>query len=114
MTQVKVVDSPFATVKLEVPNIDVPTYIFSSGNASLKKSPQYFDAAEPRRHFSLEEAEVYVKRFAKGLVDLGLRPDDKILLCAPNDLFTPIVLWGAIAAGCVFTGASPTASPFGR
>lgn len=107
-----VVDSPFS-VDLQFPAIDIPSYVFSSGDTKTRKSPLFFDAADPSRNFSIEEAEVVVKRFAKGLKNLGLQPDDKVLLYSSNQLYFPIVIWGVLAAGCVFTGASSTASAFG-
>jgi len=62
----------------------------------------------------MEEAEVMVKRFAQGLQKLGLRANDKALLYSNNNLFFPVLLWGVIAAQCVFTSASPAATVQGN
>jgi 4-coumarate--CoA ligase len=115
MEQIKptnlVVKSP---ISIAIPAIDVPSYVFSSGTQASRAIPQYYDAERPSRNFSLAEAEVHVKRFGKGLQKLGLQPGDRVLLYAGNRLFFPIALWSVLAAGCMFTAASPTASVLGR
>ncbi|KIX09206.1 uncharacterized protein Z518_00285 [Rhinocladiella mackenziei CBS 650.93] len=100
-------DSPY---KVDIPPIDLATFIFSSGSKELRSRPQYFDADRPERCFNLRQAEVLVKRLGKGLQDLGLKPDEKVLLYSGNSLYFPILFWGVVAAGCVFTGCSPSAS----
>lgn len=100
--------------KVEIPTIDILTYVFSSGTGTSRRSKQYFDATSPSTCFSMEEAEVMVKRFAQGLQKLGLRADDKVLLYSNNNLFFPVLLWGVIAAQCVFTSASPAATVQGN
>lgn len=104
-------DSKFV---LDIPAIDLPTLIFSSGDAQQRARPQYFDAEHPERCFSLEQAEVLVRRLGKGLQKLGLRPNDKVLLFSSNSLYFPILYWGVVAAGGVFTGCSPAASVAGE
>lgn len=96
--------------QVHIPHTDVASFVFNSGTASSRESPQYFDAASPSKCFSLAQAEVWVKQFAKGLQDLGLGADDKILLFSENRLDFPVLLWGVLAARCVFTAASPSAS----
>lgn len=103
-------DSPY---KVHIPPVDVATFIFSSDLENDHSSPQYFDADRPERNFSLQQAKVLVKRLGKGLLDLGLKPDDKVLLYSGNSLYFPILFWGTVAAGCVFTGCSPSASVTG-
>lgn len=99
--------------KLDFPAIDIPSYIFHHTRANNSHVAQFFDADNPADNFDLIQAEVQVKRFAKGLQNLGLRPGDKVLLYSSNKLYSPIAIWGVLAAQCVFTGASPTASAFG-
>ena len=103
-------ESPY---KVEIPPIDLATFIFSSQTPEDRLKPQYFDADRPDRCFSLHEAEILVKRLGKGLQDLGLKPNDKLLLYSGNSLYFPILFWGTVAAGCVFTGCSPSASVTG-
>ncbi|GIZ39934.1 hypothetical protein CKM354_000329600 [Cercospora kikuchii] len=94
----------------EIPRVDLLTFVFSSGDVATRQRPQYFDADHPERHYSLSQGESHAKRVAKGLRDLGLQDDDKVLLYSGNNLFFPVLLWGVIGAGCVFTATSPSAS----
>lgn len=100
--------------KVDIPVTDVASFVFNSGTPTSRQAPQYFDAASPSKCFSLSEAEGFVKQVAKGLETLGLQPDDKVLLYSHNRLFFPVLLWGVLAAHCVFTAASPTASVSGK
>ena len=109
-TMAKIYHSP---LKVEIPAQDVPSYIFSSSIPSLQRSPQYFDADNPARNFSLSQAEGLVSRVGKGLQNLRLLPDHKVLLYAGNSLYFPILFWAVLAAGCVFTGCTPGASVTG-
>lgn len=108
-----IVESP-ASAKLDFPAIDTPSYIFHHPRANGDHVARYLDATSPDNAFDLVQAELYVKQFAKGLQNLGLRPGDKVALCSPNQLYSPVVIWGVLAAQCVFTGVSPTASVFGK
>ncbi|VUC26745.1 unnamed protein product [Clonostachys rosea] len=94
---------------VHVPTVDLPTYIFSN-SIKHRKEPQYFDADNPSVNFSLEQAQVWVKRWAKGIQDFGLKPNEKIMLFSGNSVYFPIMLWGVLASGCVFTGCSPGSS----
>jgi len=105
------IKSPYSVT---IPLVDVNSYVFSSGTPSSRQAPQYFDAVSPARCFSLAEAEGYVKQVARGLQLSGLQAGDRILLYSSNRLFFPIVIWATIAAGCIFTAASPTASVAGN
>ncbi|KAJ5730666.1 uncharacterized protein N7483_005174 [Penicillium malachiteum] len=106
-----IVKSPLS---MKLPTIDVASYVFSSGTKESRGAPVYFNADSPSTNFSLQEAEVYVKRFAKGLLRHGLRKGDRVLLYSGNKLLFPVVLWSVTAAGCVFTGIAPSASAGGR
>lgn len=104
----QIYESPY---KLEIPAIDVPTLIFSD---PPKSQPQYFNADNPAENFGLKQAEIWVKRWGKGLQSFGIRDNDKIMLCSGNSLYFPILLWGVLAAGAVFTGCSSKSSVAGR
>ncbi|CAI7587959.1 unnamed protein product [Penicillium manginii] len=93
-----------------IPHTDLASFVFSSGTPSSRDSPQYCDSACPSQCFSLFQAEVWVKQFAKGLPGLRLAADDKILLFSENCLLFPVFLWGVLAAGCVLTAVSRSAS----
>lgn len=99
--------------EVDIPPVDLATFIFSSGSEEDRSRPQYFDADRPERNFSLQQAEVLVRRLGKGLLNLGLKPGEKVLLYSGNSLYFPILFWATVAAGCVFTGCSPSASVTG-
>ncbi len=100
--------------QIDITVSDIPSFIFSCGDPNSRKVPQYFDAETPARCYSLEEAEILVKRVAKGLQNLGLQPGERVLLISGNRLHFPVLLWGVIAAGCIFTGSTSNASVQGR
>jgi 4-coumarate--CoA ligase len=104
-------NSPYS---IDIPISDVPSFIFSSGDPESRKSPQYFDAENPARKYSLHDAEILVKQVARGLQLLGVEKGEKVLLYSGNRLHFPVLLWGTIAAGCVFTGCTASASVQGQ
>ncbi|KAL4806523.1 hypothetical protein BDV18DRAFT_159695 [Aspergillus unguis] len=97
-------------LQIPIPITDVASFVFTSGTSSSRQAPQYFDAANPSRNYSLAQAEIHAKQIARGLEDLGLKPDDKVLLYSANSLFFPVLLWGVLAGRFVFTAAAPSAS----
>lgn len=109
-SETKYLESPY---KVEIEITDVVSWVFSSGTEITRQRPQYFDADKPSRNFSLSQAELYVKQVARGIQKLGLQPNDKVLLYSQNKLYFPILLWGVIASGCVFTAVAPSASEAG-
>ena len=96
--------------QIDITVSDIPSFIFASRSSVSKKSPLYFDAENPTKCYSPEEAEIMVKRIAKGLQNLGLRKGERVLLVSGNQLHFPVLFWGVIAAECVFTGCTPAAS----
>lgn len=98
---------------VDVPRVDLLTFVFRAQNKQMRSRPQYFDAFRPERHYSLVEGEKFAKRIGLGLRRLGLQSDDKVMLFSSNNLFFPALLWGVIAADCVFTAVSPTATAAG-
>ncbi|KAL6238988.1 hypothetical protein BDW75DRAFT_251771 [Aspergillus navahoensis] len=83
------------------PTTDVASSALTSGTATTRQPPLYFDASSPSKNFSLAQAEVFAKRIAKGLEVLGLQPNDKVLPYSHNAVFFPVILWGVLAARCV-------------
>ncbi|KAL4740505.1 hypothetical protein BDV11DRAFT_214352 [Aspergillus similis] len=102
-----ILDSP---LRIPIPVTDVASFVFTSGTPATRQTPQYFDASNPSKNFSLAQAEVLVKQIAKGLEVLGLQPSDKVLLYSHNALFFPVLLWGVLAGRCVFTAVAGGAS----
>ncbi len=96
--------------QIDITVSDIPSFIFASRSSVSRKSPLYFDAENPTKCYSLEEAEIMVKRIAKGLQNLRLQKGERVLLVSGNQLHFPVLFWGVIAAECVFTGCTPAAS----
>ncbi|CZT14612.1 related to 4-coumarate--CoA ligase [Ramularia collo-cygni] len=95
---------------IDIPNIDLLSYIFSSGDKKFRQKPLYYDAHQPHRCYSLAEGEVLAKRVGKGLQNLGIKENDKVVLYSGNNLYFPVLLWGVIASGGIFSAVSQTAS----
>lgn len=110
-SQHPVMKSPY---QLDIPPIDIATFVFRGVDEAARAQPQYFNADRPEQNFSLQEAELLVKRVALGLQQqVGLRPNDKVLLYSGNSLYFPVLFWATVAARCVFSGCSPSASVSG-
>lgn len=50
------------------------------------------------------------KRVGKGLQEYGVKENDKVVLYSGNNLYFPVLLWGVIASGGIFSAVSQTAS----
>lgn len=98
----------------DIPGIDIASFIFSTGTPESRRAPQYFDASNPQKCFSLAQAEIKVKQIACGLQRLGVKPDEKVMVFSNNCLYFPIALWSIVASGAVFTAASPSAAVTGQ
>ncbi|KAJ5291128.1 hypothetical protein N7478_000379 [Penicillium angulare] len=70
--------------QVDIPYMDMTSFVFSTGTPSSHESPQYFDADVPSKCFTMAQAKVWVKQFAKGLQDIGLDPNGKVLLFSEN------------------------------
>ena len=67
--------------QIDITVSDIPSFIFASRSSVSRKSPLYFDAENPTKCYSLEEAEIMVKRIAKGLQNIGLQKGRKSPSC---------------------------------
>ncbi|KAK6528692.1 hypothetical protein TWF694_003935 [Orbilia ellipsospora] len=101
-------NSPFSNV--DIPNVDLLTWLFGSPDDKLSDEPLYLDSVNPgEKHISLQEYRSWVKRLSAGIqTKLGLKPQDKILVFSSNNIYFPVLLLGIVGAECVFTGANPT------
>lgn len=95
----------------EIPKCSLTTYLFESPTTPLPKEPLYIDALNPNKFVSYYAYRSLVQRIASGLLALGLRPGDRVLLFSGNNIFFPSFLNGIIAAGGIFTGANPSFTP---
>ncbi|KAK6516796.1 hypothetical protein TWF506_006682 [Arthrobotrys conoides] len=101
-------DSPFPTIN--IPEVDLLTWLFESPDAPLSKEPIYLDSINPEeKHISLHEYRSWARRVASGIqTKLRLKPQDKLLVFSSNNIYFPVLLMGIVGSECVFTGANPT------
>ncbi|KAF4556029.1 AMP-binding enzyme-like protein 12 [Elsinoe fawcettii] len=93
----------------DIPDIDLPTFVFNKQTGDIGSKPLLLDADSPERyHLTLSTYRLWAKRFAAGLIKNGLQPGDRVLLYSGNTLFFPVVFMGTIMAGGVFSGANPS------
>ncbi|KAK6341054.1 hypothetical protein TWF696_009363 [Orbilia brochopaga] len=95
---------------VEIPNVDLLTWLFGSPDVPLSTEPIYMDSINPQeKQLSMQTYRSWVKRFARGIqTKLRLKPQDKLLVFSGNNIFFPVLLMGIVGAECVFTGANPT------
>ncbi|EWG45966.1 hypothetical protein FVEG_15898 [Fusarium verticillioides 7600] len=97
----------FSRYEIEIPNVDVLTYLFRS-SAIRNDGFVFLDAENPTDGISKEQLEERVKRLAGGLrKTIGLQKNDVVLAFTENSIGYPVIVLAAICAGGVFTGASP-------
>ncbi|OJD33266.1 4-coumarate-ligase [Diplodia corticola] len=95
--------------QVDIPAVDLATYIFQSPTASISNHKAFLDATSPEKYFlSFPDFRLWSQRFAAGLRAAGFQPGDRLLLFSGNTIFFPAVLIGTVMAGGIFTGANPT------
>jgi 4-coumarate--CoA ligase len=95
---------------LHIPNVSLPTYLFTSPTGPLSNVPILIDAKRPATHYlSFSTYRSWSKRLAVGLLAAGLQPGDRVLMFSPNSIFYPVVFMGVVMAGGIFTGMNPGA-----
>ncbi|KAF2140572.1 uncharacterized protein K452DRAFT_319490 [Aplosporella prunicola CBS 121167] len=98
--------------RCQIPDVDLPTYVFQSPTTPLATKPAIIDAAKPDAyHLTFTSYRLWAQRLAAGLQRAGLQPGDRVLLFSGNTIFFPVVVLGVIMAGGVFTGANPSYVP---
>lgn len=94
---------------VEIPQLTLPSYVFTSPTAPLSETPLLLDADRAENYWlSHHTFRQWSQRFAAGLRAAGLQSGDRVLLFSGNTLFFPVVFMGVIMAGGVFTGANPS------
>jgi 4-coumarate--CoA ligase len=102
-------------LSVPVPNIDLPSFLldnipdptFSCDDPKFIR-PFLFSAERPEAiNLSLVQFKHWVKCFAAGLQEAGLRTGDHLMLISPNYIYAMIVCLGTIAAGGVVCTSQP-------
>ena len=98
---------------IDIPNVDLLTYLFSSSTTESDK-PIWISAADNSISLSGNQALKWARRLAVGLRKLHLKTGDVVLMISPNHVFVPVAFLGIIGYGAIFSGLSPGASSNGE
>lgn len=91
-----------------VPEVDIPTYLFSSPTAPLGDALAFADAEDPEtRSMTWTELRLWSQRFATGLQAAGLKEGDRVVILSGNDVLFPVVNLGIIMASGIYSAANP-------
>ena len=87
------------------PQIDIPRVYNAAADLLLRHSARadkaaYVDAISGA-HLSYAQLNEQSHRFAQGLLTLGLRQEDRVLLCMHDSLLWPVAFLGCLLAGVV-------------
>ncbi|KZT41663.1 acetyl-CoA synthetase-like protein [Sistotremastrum suecicum HHB10207 ss-3] len=95
---------------LNFPTIDLLTWIFDDDTYQYDRSkPLFISASNPKRYLTGHGLREMSMKLGHGLRELvGVKPGDVILCASPNHLLYPVVVYGTICAGAIFTGCNPT------
>ena len=90
----------------DIPNKDVLSWSFD--NCPVPEDQQlWVDGSEPANYYTVREAKRLAKVLAHGFREEGIQKGETICICARNQILYPILFFGILAAGAVFTGTSP-------
>ena len=93
---------------LKIADCSIANLVFTSPTHPLPNKPAFIDAENPGHFLTLQTFRLWSQRLAAGLRKHGFQPDDRLLLFSGNNIYFPVVLFGTIMAGGIFTGANPS------
>jgi 4-coumarate--CoA ligase len=96
-----------SSFQLDIPECDVLSYLFSP-NSPPSKTPLWIESTDPSKYLSQYTLIREIRRFALGLKTLGVKSGDVIMVQSGNHIYVPVVFFGAMACGAIFSGANPT------
>ena len=97
-------NSPFPP--LDIPKCNILSYLFPPGKA-LNNKPLWIDAANTSHSLSQAEMLSWVRRFAKGLDNLGIAHGQTVMVFTTNHLYVPMAYLGAAGSKRYFSGSNP-------
>ncbi|KAJ6005151.1 hypothetical protein N7451_003095 [Penicillium sp. IBT 35674x] len=98
--------SPFPD--LEIPSVDILTYIFPPLKPEVAKRPIWIDANDSSSYLSRGSMLAAIKRFAYGLQRKGIQAGDVVMLLTPNHIYVPLAFLSIVGVEAIFTGANPS------
>lgn len=105
--ELNVVRSPYADIS--VPDVGLPEFVWQM----VDKYPDHtaMVCALTGRKYTYAESRDIAHRFAASLRKMGFKSRDTLAVVLPNVPEFPLVLFGAIEAGCIVTTVNPTFTP---
>ncbi|KAK6365134.1 hypothetical protein LTS17_011612 [Exophiala oligosperma] len=91
---------------IDIPKCNILSYLFPKEKAP-SSTPLWVDAKFPSNKLSPADMLLWVKRFALGLDNLGIRKNAAIMVFTPNHLFVPVIYLGAAGSKRYYSGANP-------
>ncbi|MGC8876110.1 long-chain-fatty-acid--CoA ligase [Thermus sp.] len=98
---------PGVPTEVEVPSIPLWRFL----EESARRFPERTALEFLGKHLSYRELWTLVRRFAKGLEDLGVRPGDRVAIMLPNTPQFVIAFYGTLLAGGVGVNVNPLYTP---
>ncbi len=93
---------------VDIPITSLPSLILGDSSDALPTTPAYVDTENPETlQLSWREYALWSKRVARGLLDAGLQPLDRVLVYSGNNVFFPVVFMGVVMAGGIISTANP-------
>jgi 4-coumarate--CoA ligase len=94
--------------QFDIPDCSLPTLIFGSPTDHLDDTrPLFMDAEKPDHYLTMHGYRRLAQRLAAGLRKRGFKPGDRLLLYSGNNIYFPVVFFGVVMAGGIFTGSNP-------
>ncbi|KAL6202956.1 hypothetical protein ACLB2K_026660 [Fragaria x ananassa] len=87
------------------PNLTMVSFLFNN-SSSYPNKPALIDA-ESSESLSFSQLKSMVIKVAHGLVHLGVKKNDVVLIFAPNSIQFPVCFLGIIAIGAIATTSNP-------
>ncbi|KAJ9639122.1 hypothetical protein H2204_004030 [Knufia peltigerae] len=96
--------SPFPP--LDIPKQNILSYLFPL-HKPLSTKPLWMDSRDPSVSLSQAQMLSWIKRFAVGLDNLGVKEQQAIMVFTPNTLYVPAIYLASAGSKRYFTGANP-------
>ncbi|XP_052186165.1 probable CoA ligase CCL7 [Diospyros lotus] len=87
------------------PNLSMVSFLFRN-SGSFSDKPALIDA-DSGENWTFAQFKSFVAKVSHGLLQLGIRKNDVVLIFAPNSLHFPLCFFGIIAVGAVASTVNP-------
>ncbi|KAF2674023.1 AMP-binding enzyme [Microthyrium microscopicum] len=96
-----------AVRRLMASNMDLLSWTFQNQSES-DETPLLIDPSNTERSFSYSKLLSLTKQLIAGLKYAGITPGDCVLVNAFNDINYPVLYFGIVGTGAIFTGVNPS------